>query len=77
MKRHGNDMGMQEQPPSGEWTTRCGLCGHVAVVKTDDVSGFLETGFPVCCGETMLLTIEPVSKTKEPPFCNGIPLSAT
>jgi hypothetical protein len=45
---------------SSEWVVACRTCGRELVVETADVNGYLEAGWPNCCGKEMRLTIRPV-----------------
>jgi hypothetical protein len=54
------------QPPSGQWTLTCRVCGRTVVVETKDTREYLSRGWPGCCGEVMTLSIEPREPPEEP-----------
>jgi hypothetical protein len=37
------------------WLLRCAVCGQVTEVSTENVAGYIDRGWPRCCGEVMTL----------------------
>ena len=56
----------QRGAPAGDWTrhsdprrlVRCFACGRSEEVSSADLVGYMQTGWPRCCGEVMTYYLE-------------------